>query len=352
MTRNKFKKLEIIYNGEHKPYLYGAIRVIDGSLNKGRWESPFVISKRNSKGEEIVYGTVKRTLEKISSQINRLRRFTAEAKVKLDAEGITPIIGDGLTLPESQLTQKILDEQEDIIEDILLTISVNIRILSEIFPQKLKKNRVKVYNYHDKCVSSIELREIANLLLHNRYILVKDQYVIDLFSDEKFMTESPQTGLKINFQEYLSEVKKVVNGTTVDDLISKLCELTKNLSTSSNIRDIIFLTQNLYTMEGLVIGEAATINSGPLNTILNRVTDKRIQEMYSLKSTSKETQISTNVVFSSPRFTLEPDLNQKEIRISMQVNGNNESLVMNYEKFFSEVSKASGQRKLYEYTDR
>lgn len=352
MKTNKFNKIELIYNGNHKPYLYGSIRVIDGSLDKVQWGSPFVISKRNSKGEEIVYGTVKRTLEKISSQIYRLKSFASKAKVKLDAESITPITGDGLTLPESELTQKIVDEQEDIIEDILLTISVNIRILSEIFPQKLKKSKVNVYDYNDKCVSNIELKEIANLLLHNRYILVKNQYVVDLFSDEKFMTESPQMGLKINFREYLSEVRKVVNGITIDDLTSKLCELTKNLSTSSNIRDIIFLTQNLYTLGGLVIGEAATINSGPLNTILDRVADKHSQKVYSQKSTSKETQIVINVTFNSPRFTLEPDLNQKKIRISMQVNGNKESLVMNYKKFFSEVSKASGNRKLYEITVR
>ena len=312
MSTKNFNRIQIVYNESHKPYLYGAVHIVKGALDNQWWENPFIISKRNSKGEEVVYGTVKRTLEKISSQLHRLKHFGSEAKKKLDEEGITPLIGDDYTLPESELTNRILDEQEDLIEGVLLTVSVNIRILSEIFPQKLMTHKVNVYDYESNYMDVIELSEIANLLVHNRYILVKDSYVVDLFSDKKFMTKIPQMGLKINFLEYISEVEKVVNGITIDDLTSRLRELTKNLSASSNIKDIIFLTQNLYTLGGLVIGEAAAINSGPLNTILNKVADKHIQKVQSQKSTSKKTQVSINVAFSSPRFTLEPDLNQKE----------------------------------------
>ena len=201
--------MQIFYNAKHMPYMYGAVRIIDEDMKNQRWEKPFVISKKRSNGEEVVYGTVKRTLDKILSQLDRLKKFQLETQTKLDAAGITPLIQKNSVLPESEVTDRILDEQDDLIEDVLLPISVNIRILSEIFPQKLKKSKVNVYDYDSVCVDNIELSDITDLLLHNRYILVKNQYVVDLISDEKFMADNPQMGLKINFLEYISEVKRL-----------------------------------------------------------------------------------------------------------------------------------------------
>ena len=346
MTTKKSNRIQIFYNAQHTPYLYGAVRIVDGDMEIQRWEKPFVISKKRSNGEEVVYGTVKRTLDKILSQLDRLKKFQMETQMKLDTAGITPPIKGNSILPESEVADRILDEQEDLLEDVLLPISVNVRILSEIFSQKLKKSKVNVYDYDDVCVDNIELSDITDLLLHNRYILVKDQYVVDLISDEKFMADNPQMGLKINFLEYISEVKKVVQNITVKDLITKLWGLTKKLSTSSNIKDIIFLTQNLYILGNFVIGSTDSIGSGPLKTILDRVSTKHLERMYPGNSVPEGGQ-TVNVVFSTPRFFLAPDLNQKQIRIKMQVNGNSETLVMGYEKFFREVSKASGNRKLY-----
>ena len=346
MTIENYNTVKVVFNAEHKPYLYGAVHIVNGHQENQWWENPFVVSKRTSNGEEVVYGTVKRTLDKISSQLDRLKRFQSETKATLDAQGITPLIRENSILPESEATDRILDEQENLVEDILLTISVNVRILSEIFPQQLKKSKVKVYDYGDEHVDRIELSEIANLLLHNRYILVKDQYVVDLFSDQKFMVEKPQMGLKINFLEYLSEVRKIVNHITVKDLIAKLWGATKELSASSNIRDIIFLIQNLYTLGGFAVGSDAPIDSGPLKTILDKVATKHIEQMYP-HNIAPEGDQTVSVIFTTPRFYLEPDLDKKQIRIEMQVSGSRETLIMAYEEFFREVLGASGNRKLY-----
>ena len=346
MTTKQFNRVQIVFNAEHKPYLYGAVLIVDGDLKNQRWERPFVISKRRSDGEEVFYGTIKRTLDKILSQVDRLKNFQVKTQAELDAADLTHLIQQNSILPESEVTDRILDAQEDLIEDILLPISVNIRILSEIFPQILRSRKVNVYDYDDGCIGKIELSEIADLLVHNRYILVKDHYIVDLISDKKFMSENPQIGLKINFLEYISEVVKVVNSITVKDLITTLWGLTKKLSASSNIKDIIFLTQNLYTLGGFVIGSNASIGSGPLKTILDRVSTKHLERMYPGNSAPEGPQ-AVSVVFSTPRFYLEPNLDQKQIRVSMQVNGNSETLVMGYEKFFRDVSKASGNRKLY-----
>ena len=347
MTTKNYNRVQIVFNAEHRPYLYGAVHIVNGTLANQWWEKPFVVSKRMSDGKEVVYGTVKRTLDKISSQVDRLKHFQSQAKATLDAAGITPLIREDSILPEGEVTDRILDEQEDLIEDVLLTVSVNIRILSEVFPQQLKTIKVNVYDYDDGHVDRIELSDIANLLLHNRYILVKNQFVVDLFSDEKFMTDKPQMGLKINFLEYISEVDQIVNSITVKDLITKLWGSTTKLSASSNIKDIIFLTQNLYTLGGCAVESDAPIGSGPLKTILDRVATEHIQRMYPRNTAPAGGQI-VGVVFTTPRFYLEPDLDQKQVRIEMQVNGNRETLVMGYEEFFREVLKAFGKRKVCE----
>ena len=342
MTSQNYNRIQVVYDREHRPYLYGAVHIVDGDLNNQWWEKPFVISKQRPGGGEVVYGTVTRTLEKIVSQIDRLRRFQSEAQAKLDAVGITP--QQDSVLPRSDMADRILDEQDELVEDVLMAVSVNVRILSEIFRKKLERSRVNVYDYDDRRVGRIKLSGIADLLVHNRYIMVKDQYVVDLISDEKFMAEKPQMGLKINALEYFSEVEKVVDSITVKDLVTKLRGLTKRLSASSNIKNIIFLTQNLYTLGGSIVGSDITIDAGPLKTIFDRVATDYLERTY--PQTAVGITVPVSVAFSTPRFCLEPELDQKRIRIETQVNGSRETLVMGYEDFFREVARAYGNRKL------
>ena len=334
-ARKKFNRIQVLYYGEEKPYLHGHIRIIDKNLNLRTKTGRFVISKRLPNKEEVVYGTVKRILDKILFQINKLKKFGLEAQEELENAGIVPIVQDGsnVTLPESEITDNIIMEQENLIEDILLIISVNIRILSELFPGKLNKSEVDVYNYDDKPIDKIKLNEIANLLVHNRYILIKNDYIVDIISDQKFMTETPQMELKINFLEYVSEVEKVVNNITVKDLITILWNLTEKLSVSSEIKDIIFLIQNLYTLGGSVLGKDTLIDEGPVKIIFDRMVKNRGPGPHTL-------------FHSTPRFVLEPNLDQKQICTRITVSGNKEKLVMDYEEFFREILKGSGNRKL------
>ena len=229
----------------------------------------------------------------------------------------------------------------------LVTTSVDIRILSEIFPQRLKKAGVKVYDNDDQSIGEIELAQIADLLVHNRYICIRDEFVVDLWSDKLFMDIKPQIGLKINFSEYIAEVEKVVYSLTVKDLVSKLWGMTKKLSASSNISDIIYLHQNLYTLGGLVVESGMPIKTGPLKTVLDRAVIRHLEEKYPKGSMPDGVQLLFSVIFSTPRFRWAPDLDQKQICISVQVNGAPEELVMGYEEFFSELLKSYGNTKLY-----
>ncbi|MDE0556068.1 MAG: hypothetical protein OXI24_17765 [Candidatus Poribacteria bacterium] len=347
MTKQSYNRVQLLYNAEHNPYLYGIVHRVHGDVNNHWLENPFVVSKKRRDGEEVVYGTIRRLLEKIVFQTDKLERFQLEAQAKLDSAGIAPLSRENPQLPESEVTDRILDDQDALIEDVLVTTSVDIRILAEIFPQRLKKARVTVYDYDDQRISQIELAKIAGLLVHNRYICIRDEFVVDLFSDESFMDIKPQIGLKINFLEYIAEVEKVIYGLTVKDLVSKLWGMTTKLSASSNIRDIIYLHQNLYTLGGLVVENGKPINTGPLKTVLDRAVSRHLEEKYPKGSRPDGFQLLFSVIFSTPRFRWAPDLDQKQICISVQVNGAPEELVMGYEEFFSELLKSYGNTKLY-----
>lgn len=348
MPTASLNRVQIVFNANHKPYLYGAIHIVDGDEQNQRWENPFIVSKTTGNGEEVVYGTIKRTLQRINLQLERLKKFQADAKAKLDAHGIVCVDEQTGLLPESEITNQIIDEQEDLIEDVLINASVHIRILSEIFPQKLQSHRVQVYSYDDKMVDTIDLSGIANLLLHSRYLAIRNEFVVDLLSDQKFMTQQPQTGLKINFLEYTKEVRKAVASITVKDLVTVLWQWTVGLSSSSSVKDIIFLTQNLYTMGGFVVGNTIPIETGPLKRILDRAADKHLKKRFAKNpKLRKAKRLKQSVVFRTPRFYLEPDLNQKQIRIQMQVNGQDEKMVMDYQEFYQKVLAASGSTKLH-----
>ena len=67
--------IQLVYNPEHKPYLYGAVLVGDGDLDKQMIHGPFIISKRMPGGAEVIYGSVMRILEKIDSQMKQIQEF-------------------------------------------------------------------------------------------------------------------------------------------------------------------------------------------------------------------------------------------------------------------------------------
>ncbi len=351
MAAEKANMLHIFFNAEHKAYMYGAVHIVDGSVDNQWWERPFVVSKRSSGGEEIVYGTVKRTLQKILLQVERLKSFQSDAEAKLKAAGITPLTPGDSVLPESETTDRILNEQDNLVEDVLLAVSVNIRILSEIFRNKFKRHKVSVYDYDGGEVGRIALSNIADLLLHNRYLVIKGPQVVDLISDKQFLAEDHQMGLSINVPEFLSEVDRVVSGLTIKDLVGKLWAIAKGLSTTSSMKDIVFLTQNLYTLGDSVVRDPTPVTGGPLKTILDRVARNYIDRMYPNDSARRGVAVQTVLTFRTPRFYLEPDLDHKQIKTEVQVNGSAETLVMDYEEFFREVSKASGNARLYENPD-
>ena len=350
MTTETHNKLHIFFNTEAMPYLYCVVHRVDSSLDNQWWEKPFILSKRKVDGKEVVYGTIRRTIDKIFSQLGRLEQFSSVSRARLEAAGIE-IDDEPKILSDSELENSIVDEQEELVEDVLISISVNVRILSEVFPNKLK-NTVNVYNYEEALVGSADLGSIANLLLHNRCLVIKGYHVVDLLSQEEFLIDTPQMGLQFDFNEYIEEVQKAINDLTFKDLIGVLWGITKRLVPTSNIADIVFLTQNLYALGEVMVGPDARIESGPLKAVLDRIAIQHLDRLFPRHRARGKVEATINVLFQAPRFYLEPDLDNKQIRTEVHVGTSpgaleKEQLVMGYEDFFSELSAAAGTRRLY-----
>ena len=347
MNSKQRNRLLVLYTDKYPPYVYAAVQMVDGNVDNLRKERPFVLCKNTPGKEPVIYGTVNRTIQKIVDQIDRLQHFANDTATELASAGITPAGEEAAILPQSDISMRIMDEQEELIEDILLAISVHIRVLSEIFPQQLRCYTVKVLDYDTEYVGEIELKEIANLLVHQRYLLVKTPHVIDLISDRRFMSDQPQMGLKVDIYEYLENVQRVIDELTISNLIEKLLQMTSELSPSTNIKDIVFLIQNLYALGDSFMGEGGTSVDGPLKPILNRVANAIFEKMYPGDSLPRNVTIPTHLTFTTPRFLLEPDLDNKQIRTTTYVNGTPEALTLDYEEFFAEVLKAAGSQPLY-----
>lgn len=339
-SEESYNRVQVLYQ-QHDAFLYGLIHSVDGDLANQWAEKPFVISKSDAGGVETVYGTVARTLKQVWRQLERIGEFNEDAGRRLKAAGIDPVAGAAGTLPESKLADRILDEQEQLVEDVLIAVSVNVRILGEIFRARMNKAKVGVYDYDGANAGRITLKAIADLLLHNRYLLVKGDEVVDLISDQASLLGKPQLGLKIKVDEYLNEVQGTLDDLTINDLIGVLRGAVKRLSASSDVKDKVFVIQNLYTLGGLVVTDGASIDGGPLKTIMDRVALEIIERMQ-----PRAREVRVNLLFTSPRFGLEPDLNDKKIGVSVKVNGKDESLVMGYEEFFSMLSSAHGETRL------
>lgn len=339
----KYNRVQIVYNANHKPYLYGAMHFVSGPLENQWWDSPFVISKRREGKPEVVYGTVVRLLNRTLAPLSRMDRFVKRTREQLGESVQIPSGAQDVFLPDdTRLTQAILDEQDDLLEDIFVSTSLYLRILTEIFSNRMRRHKVPVYNYNDDVEGHVPLRKISNVLQHHRSIVVKDGYIVDLVSaDEYVIVDKPQMGLKISFREYIDEVVKAVHSIRVNDLVGVLRGLTKRISAESSPKDILFLVQNLYTLGGVAVSPGDNV-SGPLETVLNNVAMKTLN-----RARPRTRTITMSVVFRTPRFYLEPDLNSKQVRTAVEVNGKMQSYVLGYEDFFIEVAEAYGGRQLY-----
>lgn len=333
----------VIYQ-DQPPYLYAAINKFTSSPDKIEWHSPFILSKRNPSGDEEVYGTVVRILDRLAAQLEKLVAFSSRTAQRLHEAGVHADEQSG-ELPPGPLSDAIVHEQDGLLEEVLFLSSIYVRILTEQFPEKADRFAVAVRDYDRHPVGRLSVEQIGNLMAHNRYIAIRNNKIVDLMSDRRYLSGDAQTGLNFDFADFAHQTAEFLESFTVGDLSKKLVQMISQLSSSSEVGETIFIVQNLYTLGGLVMASPSP-PSGPVKTILDRVAPRLYEQQRLKLGMPAQSSIDIRAEFTTPRFYLDGDLFDKKIKTSMTVNGEDEELLMDYEQFFELVTEAAGGIKL------
>lgn len=337
-------RIHVLYTSSAEPYLYGAFARVHGETPEAKLtqERPFPVSRTLSDGHEQVYGTVTEMLHEVDSSIDKIRRFAQATETQAAAAEVSPS-ADDQSRPDSGLSDTILVDYEKLAKETLALVSITFRRLSEILPQ-LKDFRTNVYDYDNNVVSQIRLSQVSNLILDNRYLCIRGQYIAGIVSDERCLGVVPQSGLTIDILEYLQQVIRAINDISVGDLLELLRRELQTLSVSSNVNDVIFLHQHLYIL-GEVILERTSARGGPLESFMNKAAEGYLEKLSSRPEAPDTVHISLQ--FTTPRICWDPDLDKGEITITARVNEQEEQLAMDQEEFINAAIAAYGDAKLH-----
>ena len=333
------------------PFVYGSIsymksdEVIDGVVTP-RWSTPFLLS-RAIDGEERVYGAVTLLLRSIVREMQRIKGFQDKTRAKLD-KSRTPrtVTGSIITVNDSTVSQKIVEEQDQVYEETLNAVAPYFRRLAELFRSRAEKQQITIFDYDGKPTPrKISLVEVNNRLLHARYFAIRDAELYDLFTDKKGYFTRSDIGYKIKLAEYFTEVMDFVCSFSVRDLVVKLRGVMKSLSISSDIADVIFLYQNLYRLGDSIFSPTVSINESFIATILNSVANSEVKKKW--RNGVPPEGILQTVKFTSPKFHPRiHNLNEKAVRVTMIVNGKDEEYILNYQDFFEQLTSRFGNNRL------
>lgn len=166
-----FNRVQVLYNGSHPPLMFGVINVVCGAVENQRNHGPFLVSKRLADGSKVVFGTVTGVIDKIAAQFDRFGPLNREFERALDAAGIAVDPAEPVLPPGTEL-DALMDKQDRLIEEVLLTTSIYFRTLVQQFNNRLAKFKVTVCDYESKPVGDLDLKSVGDLMAHNRFITV------------------------------------------------------------------------------------------------------------------------------------------------------------------------------------
>lgn len=366
--------ISLIYN-LRKPYLYGCIRFFKSSTNQKpatlqRQSAPFVISQSVGEDEVVVYGGVYELIREIRRLIDdllncqkrfnsTLRRSGVNTDEKPDSSGKTILV----SIPDGDKEDRLFFEYIREVTNILFLISSRTRNLFEIFPG-FDRQCIDKLDYEGNKVGSISLKELFNHFVHNRYLFVDGEYVVDIFSD-KFSPKSSISetfmGYKIKWRDYIDAIRRVTNDVRMKDLTQLLRGRLGKLSSSESHKDIVFLVQNLESFSQLLVRKIPDKGYEFMSNLLfnersNQEAANKIANIGMGKQVVEET-----VTFTAPHIKIYEELGERKFTIQVKcgftLRHNNKYLLKNevlkdhsvdvgYKEFLDCVNDAFGDDSL------
>ena len=317
------ENISLIYNRSGS-LLYGCIRFFRSNPNQQdaklfRQSAPFVISQSIGQNETVVYGSVYTLVLEIRRLIDDLNGHNRKFRTTLSLSGVDIDETDDssgkrvVIIPEGDKGDKLFFEYVREVTNTLLLISSQTRNLFQLYP-RFNARRISQFDYEENKVGSIPLRELFDYFVHNRYLFVDGEYVVDIFSD-KFSPKSSVSktfmGYKINWREYIDAIQKVTGDVRMKDLTGLLRGRFKNLSSASSHKDIVFLVQNLESFSNLL---ATKVPDERYKFMLNLLFDEKANQ--NLANIEERKESFTQVVtFVAPHIKIHEELSEKKFSI-------------------------------------
>ena len=355
--------------------LYGCVQFFWPDPNQQRvgpfrQSHPFIISQSIGKGNTVVYGSVRELIEEIRRLIDEINECNNKFSSTLHRRGVD--ISEALdnskgkvfvTLPEGAEADELFFSYVREITKVLLLLSCQTRNLFHLFP-RFNSRRISQFGYEGQTLGTISLKELFDYFVHNRYLYVDGEYVIDLFSD-KIPRKSPIAGkfmgYKINWREFIEAIRKVTNDVTMRDLTGMLRGRLKKLSSKLPHNDIIFLIQNLESFSILL---TTKIPDKRYRFMLNLMFDEIANQQIAGIPDSTGICEHRVIIRGSPRIKVHGKLSERKFRIRANCRSvlcddrgqtvkaeelKNHTIYVGYEYFFDLVNNAFGDDPLMSF---
>ena len=343
-TMNEHQRLFVLYQ-KSGPFLYGYIYVVRGSIDNQEASFPFIVSK-HIQNREIVYGSMIALMNKIAGlkfRFDERQRAIGQSLPEDVKSSVRTVVENDKVvheLPESEQLDWVLQEQEERLEETIMLMLLNLRTLLDILSGKGDR-KIDVYDYEDKLAGETSLREIANLLMHHRYFVVRGEYLHDLFSGDAQLTSQQRFGSKIKLTELFDEMFNCLSGIRVRDFVGVLRSRLERLTINSEMKDIVFLIQNIHSLTFIMQERFTDSRSSVVTDLLFREVHKRYFDK--IEETPGITKWNYSFAFGKPEFKIDDELSERRIAMTIQIDGKSETFKFGYEEFFGVLTEVYGE---------
>ena len=297
-----------------------------------RQSRPFVIGESEPGSERlVVFGSVDFLLREI--------RRTVEDFIALNKQWWFS--------RKDQSNARIDSDYDRHVMDFVILVSTHTRNLFHLI-NRLNDREITKFTYENKPDGTVKMKELFDILIHNRYYYFDGTHIRDIFSDkfgEKSRISSHFMGYGFELGEFINGVIETIRDVQMRDLTQILRGKFKNLDLNSDAQAVVSLIQNLHSFSEIM---KEKIPSSGYNFMMNLM----------FANIPSEGKTEVRILFESPNIGINSDLTRKEFEIKVRYttdptiqtpdrkNLKDHGVSVGYHEFFNKVNTAFGKDRL------
>ena len=323
-----------------------------GSVGPYRQSSPYVLSCQHG-SRRVIPGSVCESLKNLSRQLEQLPVSSGEHVARIKSA-------------EADQRGEEYYEYDRHLTNSLVLISCLARNVFHTFPRLSEQYSVQMFDYGGKATDEIRVKKLLDLFVHNRYMNLKNEYIVDLVSEklpdgtiiaEGFM------GHKFKFQDFLSQVAEAIESVTIKDLTTLLRRGVKSLNLDTPYQEIVFLVQNITSFSDLLEATIPSESYDFMRNILFPASETPAAVLAATKG--RKVEVTDEIYFRNPRVSVGDRVDEKKVKITVKADvdysiggrvvhreSGERNKELDYGDFFDQVVQAVGQQKLLDLVRR